>query len=687
MRKNLKHFPYIVATFSCFCFAFILLSAADREIPLAKSPNHVSVSGNTSSSREAIFTEMKYFTQDEQITLGKYQEDMAEPEKKRSLFVLQPRSGESTASIISSTYPDVNRNMKTSTHPLESHKLESWAGKYLIYGTLGQAHIFAEKMRSHGFVVTESRQISPLKFLERESGVMWSAIGIIGALAASIVASGFSRSKSFGIKRMHGHAIGVVLAGDLREMLRITLAASIACMTGATCFLWIYNGAAQIVSYIELSAILCGASLLLLFLIQATVSLIVWNTTDILSQVKGRLNGIPVIGGTYALRAPIAIMLISMTATAHGSGADLQRFKEQRSLWTAESANAGRFLFKGEGSQVVDANSEKAMSETIGSWLEQKAGKGELHIAYVTHASAENSSLPMEILVVDSSYPARHPASVAAPEGQHLSTEKGIATLTVRSGSPDKIRPNRSSIEKALNPLLRNSVELRTAPDLPEQSKQFTYGAQVNPQGILPSIDAAAVITVPAELLTKDMLVSAATSGGVLAKDAEQTRKEIEKTPELSRVIQSVQLAGSASAQRFEESSRNFAFTLIGLLAGAAALIATSFGIISAYATVYRRRTYVRKIHGWSFARNYRRAFVTETVLWASLFALFAWQAISKYTQARTSGMAGGANPEHIMSWASSMPMSCVSVLTIGLISLLIMFQVLDQKIRATHQA
>ncbi|GAB77737.1 hypothetical protein SAMN05421595_0241 [Austwickia chelonae] len=684
MKKNLGHITYALATVFCFLLGFTVLSIADRNIPLAERPTHVALGGGTKYSHDATFSEIARFVGEHRVTVGRHKEDLSTPEKNRDLFLLRPsQTGRTTPTW--STYPDVNRKMKTTVHQLETHQFEGWAGKYLIYGSPEKAELFAEAMRSQGFTAHMAPPSTAFLFFTQESGSLWSAVGILAALATTLVASQFSRSKSFGIMKLHGHTIGITLARDVRSAFRAAAISSALCAVVSVPLLRAYNGAAQFLTYLQLSITLGAIALALLTLVQATALVVVWKMTDLLNQLKGRLEGVPVIGVTYALRAPTAIMLIVLTITAAISGEELQRFTEQRSLWTETAARSGRLLFTGDGSTVVDADSEKKMVEKVGPWLERKAAAGEIYLALVVQASRGDTLDPEDVLIVDPAYHERHPTSTGGRTGKPSPGGEKTVDVALRDGHPEKTAPTAEALEHILQPILKEPPELTFPTRLPPDSLQFTYGAHSSSHGILPTTRASAVLTLSPENLRADTLVSAATSGGLLVKDPEKARKDIEDDPELSQVIHSVQPAGAHSAQRYEEAHRTFVFTAIGLTASALALTATSFGLVTAYATLRRQRTWVRKIHGWSFTRTYRRVLTTEAALWVALLLGFSWTARNRYLAAHSSALSDGSSPTQALAWAAAVPLSCGAALVVGFLSLVLMLLLLDRRIN-THR-
>ena len=119
------------------------------------------------------------------------------------------------------------------------------SGEYLVYGDVADASTFASGMGALGFRSSVQGQVNLTLVASHNPDIVKAYGGMMGALVALVMAAVFSRTRRYGIPRLHGHSW---LHHATRETLHAVSAAIIG--MGATALislpvLGFYNGLAQ----------------------------------------------------------------------------------------------------------------------------------------------------------------------------------------------------------------------------------------------------------------------------------------------------------------------------------------------------------------------------------------------------------------------------------------------------------
>ncbi|WP_162872733.1 bacteriocin-associated integral membrane family protein [Austwickia chelonae] len=654
----------------CFLIAFFCLSATDASYPTHDSPAHVIANGKININAEDAYEKVVSFVRSERITIGRVEPDSTDPGEARTIRLIP-----SSAPEINQRYPDFSSKMSTKVTPLNLEN-NDWSGQYLVYGTPGQATEFATQLEQLGLKATAHGKIGLFQMISLQRGMEWAIIGIIAALCATIVAYQFSCGRQYGIKRMNGHAFTTEISRQIKSSSTQAVLSCAASGAASIFFLHLYNQLGQLDTFLWTAAYALVASLSAIFIVHILSAAVAWRCTAILSQVKGRAEGIPLISSSCLVRAPAAGLVISLSTTLALAGAQVTSAEKEHEHWHGENARVGRLIFHGVGSVMTDSESQKKAMDPVERWLAEEDKKSHLVIAHKLLMSISEESRPQNALIINDQYVKRN----NIPES--LKSCGSDACIAIRS-SGSSSKNIRTEIQKAIQFSLNSDFSKKFSyAELEQGSRFFTYDSQG--LGISALSEPDFVIRIPDRSLNGDFIASAASSGGVLMTDASEARGIILDSPQLKEALSGISLAGTSSTQKLTEKKREINFTVVGVIGAALTLLATSFSLSIAYSTLYRQRSFIRRIHGWSFMRTYRRVLTCELALWILLGSVFSYLSYEKNFQGNIAS--SGGDSVSLLQQSETIPYVYLGVLIFGASSLFLAISMVDRTLtrRAT---
>ncbi|EGG26813.1 hypothetical protein PA08_1048 [Cutibacterium modestum P08] len=369
-------------------------------------------------------------------------------------------------------YPNLSSRMVTHIAHMDQDQSTDRSGEYLVYGDVADASTFASGMGALGFRSSVQGQVNLTLVASHNPDIVKAYGGMMGALVALVMAAVFSRTRRYGIPRLHGHSW---LHHATRETLHAVSAAIIG--MGATALislpvLGFYNGLAQWMRWFRWSIQIWIPSIAVLLIIDIVTLAIAWSSAGILAQVKGRMTSLPVFSASYLLRFPVAMLAILLIISVTSAARELRRYEDQQDQWTTADRHVGRVTLRGIGSAVIDAAGEKRMVEAVGAWLGDVDEHRGLIIANLSPVDV-GLPAPIQMFIINDEYCQRHPVPACAS-----SPNTSAVTGTV----PASLSPVEPRIRHAVAQQLCASTKAGKATikwSRQEGSRDyFTYGPQ-----------------------------------------------------------------------------------------------------------------------------------------------------------------------------------------------------------------
>lgn len=610
-------FPVVVA--------LSLVWFIELEYPAARNPVQVLVTGDPGTSAQELYTGVKSFAEDETVAVALSVREVQDPSQRTLRLHAPADSG--LEDWIAQGYPRVLFAPDTKVVPLAENSVQSAAGMYLVYGSVSKAESLASVVREHGYAA-EVHDSSLWSVLSFKASLLYSIVSCWVLGATALVASTFSKSRGYAIMRFWGNPAGSVL---LRELLRVwrycwprllVLALVGLAVLG---FLGRWPGLAQ-VSAVALPML--GLMLAATLAVHVASLGLAYYLPDTLAAIRGRIQHLPLMSLSFAIRLPVAFLLV-MTSVAVVGNVSSVRDTQDVLRGLGPAGQAQRLAISELAASEPDEQTEIFLG--IGRWLGEVDSRAEAVISQPVQIEPNAGMKPEMTVLVNPTYLSRH--TVLLSDGSAMRAHPDDLTEVVIGVPEARMGQSQALVEKIVEDLnlnlddhLAGKLSPRVVP-LADGQDVFTYGAQEF--GSLTesvALTAPVVVALPGAVLSPSFYASVAGQGGYLFTDPDKAISEATTNPAITKYVRWIQPPARPVLDKYRERVGDLLASLTALVFLTAALVGTSFGVSVVYRTERAQRTMARRLFGWSLWRTCGRAFGWELALYVMVVGYFVIQ-------------------------------------------------------------
>ncbi len=251
-------------------------------------------------------------------------------------------------------------------------------GTYLVYGSRQQSQDLLQEFERLGYRTAWSQVPSVTGQLSGFGAGALSTfiLAIALVVVVSVVSSVLLNAKFYGVQRLHGRSLTIMVAGDVRRGLVVAGVVVLAVNLLLGLPLHLYNDFHQVGRFLGLELAITAALTALALIVQA-LTVILLQRSAILEAVSGRVNAGWAFAGSYVLRG--WSLLLALTIVSSGLTA----------LWTLDDARAAHRIWTASGeayylrvsAAIEYAKSAPDLDARIGEALRQADNRNEVSIA------------------------------------------------------------------------------------------------------------------------------------------------------------------------------------------------------------------------------------------------------------------------------------------------------------------
>ncbi|WP_306368624.1 hypothetical protein [Nocardiopsis sp. CC223A] len=627
-------FVHTVVIAMAMLLGFLTMAAMHRYNDLGPV-HYVGVDGNEGgASTEEVVAALTALSEERPVAVMATRAAPRDLDGGMELYVLSSVPGSDMRSWAENGYPNFTPVPQLRVHALAELDEDDPRGSYWVEGTAADAELVLGTLESVGL----SGEIDPaLSVMARYPGtiIFNEALGtmlllVLAFVTATTGAGVLLNARAYGVRRLHGHSYGRILAADLRGVTRAWLLLAPTSTAAFAVFLWWYNGFARVG---ELAAVTAVFAVLLLAAALAShaAALALLHLTAVPTAIKGRLPVRSVAVSAYAVRiASVALVLVSATATftygervaEHQAGLD--------SLTGTEEMGAPRI---GGGADMEE--SFEAYETIVGPWIVDADARGE--VIMVEQKLAQDVLTPevratgIDVLSVNETYLA------------HAGVDVGEAALYgpgVRILVPESLT--------GYSDHLVNGVQYGAEYSAAEEHRDGPVTVLTYPDGhtfptyattsdltwsIRPVLTDPVVIVHPPGYFDGGMYATIASGGGIVFLDGDAAARDAAEPP-LSSYIVAVESIPERAALDHHRWLGDLRMNVFNLAASVAVLALTSVAACLVYTRARAQHIFARHISGWSFAATHRGFLLVEVGL-VALFVGYAakglWDALADF--------------------------------------------------------
>lgn len=628
LHRSIKLAYVAIALFSA-AVGILVLQNSDEDIVAGPSTILRIDESDEVAGGPQVTAMLESFAREQGVNIGRQVDDLERPESLRHLYLAVGDPYAESAAWLRDGYPGFSPAISTEMRPLGEISTRDPRGYYLLFGPQQAADDLLPRFAELGLRGSQQPYLTPSRAIELFGhGALLLAVAAVAAAAVAIVASGvILSSTAYGVRRLHGHSFGRILAEDMWATGRYLLGVVAVVGAAVAVFLVLYNGLNQFGRYsliavgflVFFTALAASAHLSALALV---------HRTGILDSVKGRVPAGPVISSSYAIRVP-ALLLTLAAATAVLAGGS--RAIDQRAEFATWSATGDAATVLLNGSLT---GREEEMTGTVGEWIRRSSDAGEVILTEREPPDAvflpDSGVSVTELLIVNTTYLREQP--LLDPAGRPV-VGPDPGTDAVQVLVPERYRADSDRIGVSVDEWIGFQVRDRAgaAPEVaivPLRSGQspFAYDTATYLDRPTRPVDPV-VIAIPdgSDVLADEQYAAYATQGGVVFRDGGQVVSELAQDEELATYVLAVSPVAQKAATEYRDVVRDLRLRVFNLAAAAAVLVITAVGV----ALVYGRRNadalFVKYVSGWSFVRAYGPLLAVELALSLLLVGWAAW--------------------------------------------------------------
>lgn len=452
----------------------LLLWFVETDHPSAAHPIQVGVNGDPDHPSSEFTTEVARFADAEAVAIALSSSAIEDP-SKRVLYLAAPE-GSAQESWIREGYPAVLFAPATSVLSLEDVGAQSAAGQYLVYGPLPVAEKFASLARDRGYAAA-IENVTPASMLRFKTSLLYSVSACWVLAATALIAASFARARRYAIMRFWGNSALAVLVRELAAVVKQSWVVTLGLGSAAVVAVMWSGGWTAFVQVAEVAGTLTTVMLGALVFVHLAAIAIAYFLPDTLAAIRGRVQHLPIMSLSFAIRIPVALLLV---ATMGSVMSNFASFREIRDVLggLGSAGDAQRLAVSGRA--AADGAGLSPIFEGVGGWLREISINGG---AVITQPLLlEVGSSTAQGLVVNRTYLTRHPALLA--DGQALLPpvhETGMVTI----GIPQARMDDRQWVSQAVESFIEFNADAEAAiaatpavVALADHQEWFTYGAQ-----------------------------------------------------------------------------------------------------------------------------------------------------------------------------------------------------------------
>ncbi|MFD7134116.1 bacteriocin-associated integral membrane family protein [Streptomyces sp. NPDC059894] len=632
LHRGVKFTHAVILAFSAL-FSFLFLKSFEDQWTFGyDAVVQVTESRDTSNSH-AIEQAIETFARDHDVTVGRQELDLEHPDRSRDLYLTStgPR-----AEWLKDGYPAFSPSQATTPRPFAELSDRDPRGLYYIFGDPVVVGPFLALLQQHGLTAWHPEPASPdqLSYAYGGSALAGSLV-VVALVCVTMTGAGvLLNAKAYGVLRLQGMSLAVILAGDLRRLVRFWTAALAVVTTVATALLAWYNHLAWFGLFALLAAATASVFTALVLITHATM-LTVTARTGILAALKGEIPARSTAAAAYLVRVPALVLALGIAASVLQAGQDLARREDALNAYK-KAGNASTIRLNG---YLGAPDALKKVEAKVGPWLRQADADGQIVLAGHKDLarSRDAQGIPADdLLVANETFLGQQ--KILAPNGrpypaaaggdgrilllvpQHLAAYadklKALVPGMVSPSNPDQISPEQIDVKETAD-----SQEI------------FSYNARGTREAGQDRLSDESFLTDPVivvvprgtEYISDKGFTAYASQRSIVFPDPADITAGITARGLRNEIVGISPIAADA-AEAIRDVTADFRLRLFNLAVALVVLLVTGIGVVIVHTRKNAQRIFARHIHGWTFTGTHRTLLAAEAAIVALLVSWLPYQ-------------------------------------------------------------
>lgn len=287
--------------------ALMLPWLAELDHPPAGSPVQVVVTGDPGLPPTEFVEDVNALVAEHSNAIARFSTGLEDP--SRRVLQLAVSEDSSFGGYLTDGYPRILFAAVTSVVPFEGQSLQNAAGRYLVYDSPGSARQLTLLAQEHGYGA-ETQDVTRMAMLLFKRSLLYSVIACGLLRVTAITSSTFSRARRYAIMRIWGLSAHTVLLRELRQAWRYLWKRmlTIGLITAATFVL--LRRSQGIIPVGSIAAPIMLLTVAASLLAHSASLGLAYFMPDALSAIRGRVQRLPVMSLSYAIRIPVCFLLV-----------------------------------------------------------------------------------------------------------------------------------------------------------------------------------------------------------------------------------------------------------------------------------------------------------------------------------------------------------------------------------------
>lgn len=629
LHRGVKFAHAVILAFSAL-FAFLFLRSFEDQWVLGyDAVVQVTQSRDTSTGR-AIEQAVEAFARDHGVTVGRQEPDLEHPDRSRDLYLTPsgPR-----ADWLKDGYPAFSPGQATMTRPFADISDRDPRGLYYLFGDPDAVRPFLGLLEQHGLTAWHAQPASfdELSYAYGGSALAGSLV-VVALVCVTMTGAGvLLNAKAYGVLRLQGMSLPMILARDLRRLARFWTAALAVVTIMATALLAWYNHLAWFGLFALLTAATAAVFTALVLATHAAM-LALTARTGILAALKGEIPARSTAAAAYLIRVPALLLALGIAASVLQAGQDLARREDTLSVYEkAGDASTIRL-----NSYLGAPEALKKLEAKVGPWLRQADADGEIVLAGRKELarSRDAQGIPADDLMV-ANETFLDQQKVLAPNGRPYPAATGgngrILLLVPQrlTAHADKLTTLVPGMVSPSNPdqISSEQIDVKTTAD---SQKIFTYNARGTRESGQDQLSDDSFLTDPVIVVVpngtdyisdKGYTAYASQRSIAFPDPADITARGMRNE------VVGISPVAADAAQAIRNTTADFRLRLFNLAIALVVLLVTGIGVVIVHTRKNAQRIFARHIHGWTFTATHRTLLSAEAAIVVLLVSWLPYQA------------------------------------------------------------